>query len=89
MAYAVASDGCSFGCCAAFGSTRVLEGLGILFAARAPGISVLFIVPLVWSVVGGSAAFLLGVRQDLGLIVSAIVAAALLRAGWHKARSGL
>ena len=60
--------------------------LGVLTAARAPRIAILFIAPLAWSVVGGSAAFLLGVWPDLGLIVSAITAAALLGFGWQKAR---
>ncbi len=52
--------------------------LGILALARAKDIVALAAVPLLWSAVGGSAAFLLGVWQDLGLIVSGIALASLL-----------
>jgi len=44
--------------------------LGILTLARASRTSILFAIPLLWSLVGGSAAFLLGVWQDLGLVAS-------------------
>lgn len=60
--------------------------LGMLITARAGRTGILFIVPLLWSVIGGSAAFLLGVWQDLGLIVSASIAAAFLGTGWFVAR---
>jgi hypothetical protein len=49
---------------------------GILTVARAPRIGLLIVVPLLWSVVGGSAAFLLVVWQDLGLLATGILAAA-------------
>jgi hypothetical protein len=45
--------------------------LGVLLLVQAP--PSLFIVPLLWSAIGGSAAFLLGVPQDLGLIVAGIL----------------
>jgi uncharacterized membrane protein YjjB (DUF3815 family) len=35
----------------------------------------LFAIPLVWSIIGGSAAVLLGVPQDYGLILAGAVAA--------------
>ena len=47
--------------------------LGLLVLARARRAGLLRIVPLLWSVIGGSAAFLLGVWQDLGLIVSGAI----------------
>jgi len=37
----------------------------------------LFVIPLVWSVIGGSAAVLLAVPQDYGLILAAAIAATL------------
>jgi hypothetical protein len=37
----------------------------------------LFVIPLVWSAVGGSAAVLLAVPQDYGLILAGVIAAAL------------
>jgi len=44
--------------------------------------AVLVIVPLLWTVVGGSAAFVLGVWQDIRLIASGVLVAAWqLRAG--------
>lgn len=61
--------------------------LGILTTARAPHAGTLVVIPLLWSVVGGSAAFLLGVWQDLGLIVSAAMTAAVLGIEWARARS--
>jgi len=48
----------------------------------------LLIVPLLWSLVGGSAAFLLQVPQDWALILSGILAAAaLLLDRRHRVRS--
>jgi hypothetical protein len=55
--------------------------LGVLALARARGVTRLAVVPLFWSAVGGSAAFLLGVWQDLGLIASGIGVAGLLVLG--------
>lgn len=40
-----------------------------------------YIVPLLWSFVGGQAAFLLGVPQDLGLIVAGLICAVLM---WRR-----
>lgn len=46
--------------------------LGLLLLASHPRPLLLGIVPLLWSVIGGSAAFLLHVPQDLGLLVTAL-----------------
>jgi hypothetical protein len=47
--------------------------LGLLSLAR-PGLSrVVLVVPLLWSALGGYAAFRLGVPQDLGLLAAGIV----------------
>jgi hypothetical protein len=43
----------------------------------------LLIVPLLWAVVGTSAAFSLGIREDLGLLVAGVVAGAWL---WFRSR---
>ena len=51
--------------------------LGLLALARARRVLLLCIVPVLWSLIGGSAAFLLGVWQDLGLIVSGVIVCAL------------
>lgn len=60
---------------------------GILALARRRGVIALAIVPMLWSAVGGSAAFLLGVWQDLGLIASGIGMAWLLVARRPAAES--
>jgi hypothetical protein len=61
--------------------------LGVLTIARERRASLLLIVPLLWSVVGGSAAFLLGVWQDLGLLASAVTAAAVIGVDRIRTRS--
>jgi hypothetical protein len=38
----------------------------------------ILVVPLIWSVVGGSAAFFLGIPQDLGLAAAGIAGLCLL-----------
>jgi hypothetical protein len=48
--------------------------LGILCFARGRGTGVLLVIPALWAGVGGSAAFLLDIPQDYGLIVTALVA---------------
>jgi hypothetical protein len=45
---------------------------GILFAAALPVPRWLFVVPIIWSIIGGSAALVLGMTPDLMLFVSAI-----------------
>jgi hypothetical protein len=45
--------------------------LGFLVIAQHPKPVLLAAIPLLWSLVGGSAAFLLGVFQDLGLLAAA------------------
>jgi hypothetical protein len=55
--------------------------LGMLLLARPSAPGWLFTIPVAWSAVGGSAAFLLGVKEDLGLIVAGVAAIALLSLG--------
>jgi succinate dehydrogenase hydrophobic anchor subunit len=45
---------------------------GLLWFARRPFPRYLLIVPIIWSAVGGSAAFALGVLEDLALIVAGV-----------------
>jgi len=61
--------------------------LGILTGARAPRTWILAVVPLLWSLVGGSAAFLLGVWQDLGLLATGLAATAVIGVDRIRARS--
>jgi hypothetical protein len=48
--------------------------LGILLLARPTAPTWLFVIPVIWSAIGGSAALLLGVREDFGLIAAGIAA---------------
>lgn len=48
--------------------------IGVLLLARPPLVRSVFIVPLLWTLVGSSAAFTLGVYQDLGLLVACAAA---------------
>ncbi len=45
---------------------------GVLLLTSAPGSRWLLIFPLAWSLVGGSAAFMLGVPQDWPLLFSGL-----------------
>ena len=47
--------------------------LGMLSLARGAGARVLLVVPALWAVVGGSAAFLLHIPQDVGLIAAGLL----------------
>mgnify|MGYP006294315793 FL=1 len=51
----------------------VIFTLGLMLFAQGPGRLLLFAIPLSWSVVGGSAAILLDVPQDYGLIAAGVV----------------
>lgn len=53
--------------------------LGLFLLASSPVPRRLLAIPLLWSLVGGSAAFLLGVPQDWLLLVSGVVTVALMR----------
>lgn len=46
--------------------------IGVLLMGNWPTVRWLLIIPAIWSAIGGSAAFLLGVPQDSGLIASGI-----------------
>jgi hypothetical protein len=52
--------------------------LGVLLLARPAAPAWLFAIPVAWSAVGGSAAFVLQVREDLGLIAAGLAAIAFL-----------
>jgi hypothetical protein len=48
--------------------------VGVLLFGKAPFPRSVFVVPILWSIVGSTAAFALGVYQDLGLLVAGLVA---------------
>lgn len=51
--------------------------IGLLACSRGPRARILLVVPFLWSLVGGQAAYLLAVEPDFALFVAAAVAAAL------------
>jgi len=53
--------------------------LGLLWWLRGQFTRVLAVIPILWSGIGGSAAFSLGVPQDLGLLVAGLVSLGLFR----------
>lgn len=74
---------------------------GLLLLATGPIPRSLLVIPLIWSLIGGSAAFLLGMPQDWPLLVSGVAAvplmlsdrtrrsaAALWRGGGHRSGAG-
>ena len=63
--------------------------LGVLLLARPTAPAWLFAIPLAWSAIGGSAAFLLGITEDLGLVVAALGAIALLSLGRNARKERL
>jgi len=52
----------------------VIFTTGMFFFFKRPFPRVLLLIPVIWSVIGGSAAIFLGVPQDAGLIVAGILA---------------
>jgi len=52
--------------------------IGLLMFACSPVPRSVFVVPVLWSLVGATAAFSLGVWQDLGLVAAAAVGLAAL-----------
>jgi hypothetical protein len=48
--------------------------IGVLLFAQAPVPRSTFIVPVLWALIGSTAAFALGVYQDLGLLAAGVVA---------------
>lgn len=51
--------------------------IGVLALANGPSLRAVLIVPILWSLVGSQAAFLLDVKPDLGLLVAAVAAVGL------------
>jgi len=61
--------------------------IGILLFAKPPLLRSVFIVPVLWAIVGSSAAFALDVHQDLGLLVAGVIAiVALARQAMERSR---
>ena len=54
---------------------------GLMWFAERPFPRYALVIPIIWSAIGGSAAFILGVPQDLGLAVAGISGVVLLFAG--------
>ena len=48
--------------------------IGVLALAEGPSLRAVLIVPILWSLVGSQAAFLLDVKPDLGLLVAGVAA---------------
>lgn len=57
--------------------------IGLLALASGVGLRTILVVPILWSLVGSQAAFLLDVRPDLGLLVAGIVAIVLFVRATH------
>ena len=58
---------------------------GLLMLSARPLPIWLLCIPLAWAGIGSTAAVLLGVREDLGLLVSGILAVTLLPSwGWRR-----
>jgi hypothetical protein len=72
-----------------FGSPcpTVIFTIGMFFFFECPFPSLLLVIPVIWSVIGGSAAIFLGIPQDAGLIASGILAAALLVVNMRRGSS--
>ncbi|RUV85678.1 hypothetical protein EOA75_27170 [Mesorhizobium sp. M1A.F.Ca.IN.022.07.1.1] len=62
--------------------------LGFFLLAKPPVSPWLFAIPLIWSLIGGSAAFLLGMPQDWLLLMSGVIAVCLTVASRRKSRIG-
>lgn len=58
--------------------------LGLLFWAVRPLPRHLLVIPLLWALIGSTAVLLLGVVQDLGLLISGLLGLLLLRSGGKK-----
>lgn len=64
----------------------VIFSFGLLLLVQAKTPWLLFAIPALWSVIGGTSAFLLGVPQDWALPISALVAVAVNASQQHQAR---
>jgi hypothetical protein len=60
--------------------------IGVLVMGNWPVVRWLLLIPGIWSVIGASAAFLLGVPQDSGLIVSCTILLVSYFAHWRRLR---
>jgi hypothetical protein len=58
--------------------------IGVLALAKTPHPRSVLFVPVLWSLIGGQAAFLLGVPQDLGLLVAGAVGVVLIARAKHS-----
>jgi hypothetical protein len=61
--------------------------IGVLLFAHAPVPRSVFVVPALWTAVGSTAAFSLGVYQDLGLLVAGVVAVVAMLCPWQASKA--
>jgi hypothetical protein len=59
---------------------------GVLLLAQSPLPRRLLVIPLLWALIGGSAAWLLGVAQDWPLLISGVLVAPWL---WRQAPAAM
>lgn len=59
--------------------------IGVLMFVRGELPRLLLLIPLLWAAVGSTAAFALGVHQDLGLLVAGVLALFAVAQGWRRA----
>jgi hypothetical protein len=61
--------------------------IGILLFGKAPVPASVFVVPILWAMVGSAAAFTLGVYQDLGLLAAGVMGAIAVMGQWPRAKA--
>lgn len=67
----------------------VIFTIGMLLMARGPWLSLLSIIPFLWSLVGLAAAVQLGIPEDLGLAVAGLVLMAVIAAELFQSRDDI